>query len=108
VTSSGDKLSPAIRKPMTQSLLSLISHVEDSSRLAASGCLAALIKWLPEEERSPILTETVLDDSKSKLEARAVALKYCLVTLFLSILMPGSLRKKILQKKKKKNTICRF
>jgi hypothetical protein len=67
VTSSGDKLSPAIRKPMTQSLLSLISHVEDSSRLAASGCLAALIKWLPEEERSPILTETVLDDNKSEL-----------------------------------------
>jgi hypothetical protein len=55
---------------MTQSLLSLISHVEDSSRLAASGCLAALIKWLPEEERSPILTETVLDDNKSELEAR--------------------------------------
>jgi hypothetical protein len=55
---------------MTQSLLSLISHVEDSSRLAASGCLAALIKWLPEEERSPILTETVLDDNKSKLGAR--------------------------------------
>jgi hypothetical protein len=69
VTSSGDKLSPAIRKPMIQSQLSLISHVEDSSRLAASGCLAALIKWLPEEERSPILTETVLDDNKSRLEA---------------------------------------
>jgi hypothetical protein len=66
VTSSGDKLSLVVRKPITQTLLSLITHVEDSSRLAAAGCLAALVKWLPEEERTVILTETILDDNKSK------------------------------------------
>jgi hypothetical protein len=66
VTSSGDKLSAVIRKPLTQTLLGFLTHVEDSSRLAAAGCLAALTKWLPEEEKAPIITETVLDDNKSK------------------------------------------
>ena len=68
VTSSGDKLSAVIRKPITQSLVGLLTHVEDSSRLAAAGCLAALTKWLPEEEKTAIITEAVLDDNKSKLK----------------------------------------
>jgi len=65
VTSSGDKLSAAIRRAVTSTLLGLLSHQEDSTRSTAAGCLGSLLQWLPEEELAPIITDTVLSDDLS-------------------------------------------
>ena len=65
VANSGDKLSPSIRRTVTATLLSLISSGEDTTRSTASGCLGALLPWLPEEELEPILSDTILQDDLS-------------------------------------------
>ena len=63
VATSGDKLSPPIRRTVTTTLLFLITTGEDSTRSTAAGCLGALLPWLPEEELQPILSETILQDN---------------------------------------------
>eukprot|EP00092_Neocalanus_flemingeri_P000097 GFUD01000099.1.p1 GENE.GFUD01000099.1~~GFUD01000099.1.p1 ORF type:complete len:2003 (+),score=661.60 GFUD01000099.1:178-6009(+) len=65
VSTSGDKLSPSIRRAVTSTLLSLISAGEDSTRSCSAGCLGSLLQWLPEEEMQPILTDTILQDDLS-------------------------------------------
>ena len=62
VSGNGDKLSPTIRRAVTSTLVSLISHSEDTSRLAAAGCLGSLVRWLPEEEQTPILTDLLAEE----------------------------------------------
>merc|ERR1712241_316517 len=47
VASSGDKLSPPIRRTLTATLITLITTSEDQSRSCGAGCLASLIPWLP-------------------------------------------------------------
>jgi len=62
VTSAGDKLSPTIRRGVTATLLSMLSHADDSSRAAAAGCLGCLVQWLPAEEQGPVIADTLLQD----------------------------------------------
>ena len=45
VSVSGDKLAAAIRRGMTATLLSLLSHAEDSTRSTAAGCLGCMLRW---------------------------------------------------------------
>merc|ERR1711970_43773 len=66
VASSGDKLSPPIRRTVTTTLLSLIATGEDSTRSTAAGCLGALLPWLPEEEMQPIMSDILLQDDLSQ------------------------------------------
>jgi len=63
VRSSGDKLSPTIRRGVTATLLTLLSNSEDSTRLATAGCLGSLLRWLPEEEATPIINDLLVDES---------------------------------------------
>merc|ERR1719510_2023047 len=65
VSVSGDKLAAAIRRGMTATLLSLLSHAEDSTRSTAAGCLGCMLRWLPHEELGPVVTETLLQDDTS-------------------------------------------
>jgi len=65
VASSGDKLSPPIRRTVTTTLLSLIATGEDSTRSTAAGCLGALLPWLPEEELQPIISDTIMQDTNT-------------------------------------------
>jgi len=63
VTSSGDKLSPTIRRGVTATLLTQLDNSEDVTRLAAAGCVGALLRWLPVEEASPIISDLLHDQS---------------------------------------------
>jgi len=65
VINSGDKLSPPIRRGVTATLLTFLGSEEDTTRLAAAGCLGSLLKWLPEEETAPIITDLLTPDSES-------------------------------------------
>ena len=47
---------------MTGTLLQLLTSGEDVTRSCAAGCLASLMCHLPEEEQSPIMTDTILLD----------------------------------------------
>jgi len=62
VTASGDKLSAPIRRGVTQSLLSLLSHSDDSSRSTAAGCLGSLLPCLPQDEMAPVIQDVLLQD----------------------------------------------
>ncbi|XP_037092852.1 eIF-2-alpha kinase activator GCN1-like [Pollicipes pollicipes] len=59
---AGDKMGDAVRKPMLTTLLDLLGHTEESTRLAAAGCLAALCRWLPPDELHVAYRDTILDD----------------------------------------------
>jgi len=63
VSSAGDKLSPAIRRAVTATLLTLLTHSDDTSRAAAAGCLGCLVRWLPEEEQEGVVGDTLLQDA---------------------------------------------
>jgi len=62
VTNSGDKLSASIRRGVTATLLSHLSHSDDTTRSTAAGCLGSLMRWLPTEELVPVVTDNLLDD----------------------------------------------
>ena len=57
VANSGDKLSPPIRRGVTVSLQGLLGHSEDPTRMAAAAALGSLLKWLPEEEFTPVVSD---------------------------------------------------
>ena len=57
IVPAGERMSPPIRKQTFALLISHLSHVEDSSRTAASGCLGAFCKWLPEEDVATVVEE---------------------------------------------------
>merc|ERR1719266_1207375 len=60
---SGAKMSAPIRRQVLPLLLSLVSHPEDTSRSAASGCLGAFCKWLPDEDLSNIIDDVLLNSA---------------------------------------------
>ena len=62
VSQAGEKVSPAIRRSLTSTLLALLTSSEDQSRSCGAGCLASLLPWLPEEELSPVLELILSDD----------------------------------------------
>jgi hypothetical protein len=58
-------MSAPIRRQILGMLLSLTSHQDDTSRSAASGCLGAFCKWLPDDDMSTVIDETLLNISSS-------------------------------------------
>ena len=55
----GDKISDNIRKSLIQALTTLLSNLEDQTRLGAAGCLGALVKWMNAEEQAAFLSDYV-------------------------------------------------
>jgi len=62
VANSGDKLSPPIRRGVTGSLVGLLSHPEETTRLATAGCVGSLLRWLPTEEATPVINDLLVDE----------------------------------------------
>ncbi len=70
---AGDKMSAPIRRQILPQLLALTdntgaaggANVEDTSRIAAAGCLGAYLRWLPTEDADNITNNHILkiDDS---------------------------------------------
>jgi len=58
-------MSAPIRRQVLPMLLNFISHSEDTSRSAASGCLGAFCKWLPDEDLSNVMDEVLFNTSGS-------------------------------------------
>ena len=50
----------AVRKPILGTLLDLLGHTEESTRLAAAGCLGALCRWLPGDELHVAYRDNIL------------------------------------------------
>ena len=50
----------AVRKPVLGTLLDLLGHTEESTRLAAAGCLGALCRWLPADELHVAYRDNIL------------------------------------------------
>ena len=59
-------MSAPIRRQVLPLLLNLVSHPEDTSRSAASGCLGAFCKWLPDEDMSNIIDDVLLNSAGSE------------------------------------------
>ena len=57
---AGDKMGDAVRKPVLGTLLDLLGHTEESTRLAAAGCLGALCRWLPADELHVAYRDNIL------------------------------------------------
>ena len=56
-------MSAPIRRQVLPLLLNLTSHLEDTSRSAASGCLGAFCKWLPDDDLANIIDEVLLNSA---------------------------------------------
>ena len=65
VEPSGDRMSPPVRKQILALLTSYLGHLDDSSRVGASGCLGCLAKYLPEDELSALVEEHMQSDDVS-------------------------------------------
>lgn len=65
ITPASDKMSEAVRKTITTTLLSMLSHPEDTTRSVAAGCLGALCRRLPAEELRAVATECFISDDPS-------------------------------------------
>ncbi|KAK9703077.1 HEAT repeat [Popillia japonica] len=62
---AGDKISDSLRKQIHVTLVNLISHQEDITRIAAAGCLGSLCKWLPSDQLDTTITEHILNDAST-------------------------------------------
>lgn len=60
IVGGGGKMGENVRKEITTTLISLLSSEEDTVRTTASVCLGALIRCLPEEERTDLLINHLL------------------------------------------------
>merc|ERR1719266_100114 len=60
---SGAKMSAPIRRQVLPMLVNLVSHPEDTSRSAASGCLGAFCKWLPDDDLANIIDDILLNSA---------------------------------------------
>lgn len=58
-------MSAPIRRQVLPMLINLVSHAEDTSRSAASGCLGAFCKWLPDEDLANVIDDILLNSSGS-------------------------------------------
>ena len=56
-------MSAPIRRQVLPLLLNLVSHTEDTSRSAASGCLGAFCKWIPDEDLINVMDEVLFNSS---------------------------------------------
>ncbi|XP_012704734.2 eIF-2-alpha kinase activator GCN1 isoform X1 [Fundulus heteroclitus] len=62
IQGAGSKVDPAIRKSITTTLLGMLGHDEDATRMASAGCIGELCAFLSEEELKNLLLQHVLAD----------------------------------------------
>ncbi|XP_072244658.1 stalled ribosome sensor GCN1 [Leuresthes tenuis] len=62
IQGAGSKVDPAIRKNITTTLLGMLGHDEDATRMASAGCVGELCAFLSEEELKTVLLQHVLAD----------------------------------------------
>ncbi|KAI1900715.1 hypothetical protein AGOR_G00052750 [Albula goreensis] len=62
IQGAGSKVDPAIRKNITTTLLGMLGHDEDATRMASAGCVGELCAFLSEEELKNVLLQHVLAD----------------------------------------------
>ena len=55
ITAAGEKMSDPLKKSVYQTLTSMLSHPEDTTRSAAAGCLGALCRWLTKYDSKYLL-----------------------------------------------------
>uniref|UniRef100_A0A8C4T4N2 GCN1 activator of EIF2AK4 n=1 Tax=Erpetoichthys calabaricus TaxID=27687 RepID=A0A8C4T4N2_ERPCA len=63
IQGAGGKVDAAIRKSMTTTLLSMLGHDEDATRMASAGCLGELCAFLPDDELRIVLLQHLLADA---------------------------------------------
>uniref|UniRef100_A0A673GBU7 TOG domain-containing protein n=1 Tax=Sinocyclocheilus rhinocerous TaxID=307959 RepID=A0A673GBU7_9TELE len=62
IQGAGAKVDPSIRKSITTTLLGMLGHDEDATRMASAGCVGELCAFLSEEELKSVLQQHVLAD----------------------------------------------
>ncbi|XP_062399503.1 stalled ribosome sensor GCN1 [Sardina pilchardus] len=62
IRGAGSKVDPAIRKSIISTLLGMLGHDEDATRMSSAGCVGELCAFLPEEELKNVLLQHVLAD----------------------------------------------
>ncbi|XP_015253816.1 PREDICTED: translational activator GCN1 [Cyprinodon variegatus] len=62
IQGAGAKVDPTIRKNITSTLLGMLGHDEDATRMASAGCIGELCAFLSEEELKTVLLQHVLAD----------------------------------------------
>ncbi|XP_068166575.1 stalled ribosome sensor GCN1 [Antennarius striatus] len=62
IQGAGSKVDPAIRKNIITTLLGMLGHDEDATRMASAGCVGELCAFLSEEELRSILQQHILAD----------------------------------------------
>ncbi|XP_065343673.1 stalled ribosome sensor GCN1 isoform X1 [Cloeon dipterum] len=65
ISPAGEKMTDPLKKAVFQTLTTMLSHPEDTTRSAAAGCLGALCRWLSKEKLNELLTERLLVDDAS-------------------------------------------
>uniref|UniRef100_A0A8C1DR55 GCN1 activator of EIF2AK4 n=1 Tax=Cyprinus carpio carpio TaxID=630221 RepID=A0A8C1DR55_CYPCA len=63
IQGAGAKVDPTIRKNITTTLLGMLGHDEDATRMASAGCVGELCAFLSEEELRSVLQQHVLADA---------------------------------------------
>ncbi|XP_035854644.1 eIF-2-alpha kinase activator GCN1 [Sander lucioperca] len=62
IQGAGSKVDPTIRKNITTTLLGMLGHDEDATRMASAGCVGELCAFLSEEELKSVLLQHILAD----------------------------------------------
>ncbi|XP_051924087.1 eIF-2-alpha kinase activator GCN1 [Hippocampus zosterae] len=62
IQGAGSKVDPNIRKNITTTLLGMLGHDEDATRMASAGCVGELCPFLSEEELKSVLLQHILAD----------------------------------------------
>ncbi|KAJ8379495.1 hypothetical protein SKAU_G00002730 [Synaphobranchus kaupii] len=62
IQGAGSKVDPTIRKNITTTLLGMLGHDEDATRMSSAGCVGELCAFLSEEELKNVLLQHVLAD----------------------------------------------
>ncbi|KAA8578930.1 hypothetical protein FQN60_017531 [Etheostoma spectabile] len=60
IQGAGSKVDPTIRKNITTTLLGMLGHDEDATRMASAGCVGELCAFLSEEELKSVLLQHIL------------------------------------------------
>uniref|UniRef100_A0A667ZV53 GCN1 activator of EIF2AK4 n=1 Tax=Myripristis murdjan TaxID=586833 RepID=A0A667ZV53_9TELE len=62
IQGAGSKVDPTIRKNITTTLLGMLGHDEDATRMSSAGCVGELCAFLSEEELRTVLLQHILAD----------------------------------------------
>lgn len=66
ITLAGDKIRETIRKSIFATLLSMLSHPEDTTRSAAAECMGAIFRHLPADELKALQKVPIIQALTSK------------------------------------------